>query len=62
MTQEEINEKIESFQKMLEDYNVQLEALSRKDDITEDEQAEFEFILKHIETITEELDTLLDLL
>jgi hypothetical protein len=62
MTQEEINEKIESFQKMLEDYNVQLEALSRKDDITEDEQAEFEFILKHIETITEELDSLLDLL
>lgn len=62
MTQEEINEKIESFQKMLEDYNVQLEALSRKDDITEDEQAEFEFILKHIETITEELDSLLDLI
>ena len=35
MTQEEINEKIEACQKKLDDYNVQLEALSKKEEVSE---------------------------
>ena len=45
MTQEEINEKIEACQKKLDDYNVQLEALSKKEEVSEEDQAQFDYIL-----------------
>jgi hypothetical protein len=62
MTQEEINEKIEACQKRLTDYNVQLEALSKKEEVSEEDQAQFDYILKEISSITEEIESLLDLL
>jgi len=62
MTQEEINEKIEACQKKLDDYNVQLEALSKKEEVSEEDQAQFDYILKEISSITEEIESLLDLL
>ena len=62
MTQEEINEKIEVCQKRLTDYNVQLEALSKKEEVSEEDQAQFDYILREISSITEEIESLLDLL
>jgi len=62
MTQEEINEKIEACQKRLTDYNVQLEALSKKEELSEEDQAQFDYILREISSITEEIESLLDLL
>ena len=62
MTQEEINEKIEACQKRLTDYNVQLEALSKKEEVSEEDQAQFDYILKEISSITEEIESLIDLL
>jgi len=62
MTQEEINEKIEACQKKLDDYNVQLEALSKKEEVSEEDQAQFDYILREISSITEEIESLLDLL
>mgnify|MGYP000500096112 FL=1 len=62
MTQEEINEKIEACQKRLTDYNVQLEALSKKEEVSEEDQAQFDYILREISSITEEIESLLDLL
>ena len=53
MTQEEINEKIEACQKRLTDYNVQLEALSKKEEVSEEDQAQFDYILREISYITE---------
>jgi hypothetical protein len=62
MTQEEINEKIEACQKKLDDYNVQLEALSKKEEVSEEDQAQFDYILREISSITEEIESLLDLI
>jgi hypothetical protein len=62
MTQEEINEKIEACQKRLTDYNVQLEALSKKEEVSEEDQAQFDYILREISSITEEIESLLDLI
>lgn len=62
MTQEEINEKIEACQKRLTDYNVQLEALSKKEEVSEEDQAQFDYILREISSITEEIESLLNLL
>ena len=62
MTQEEINEKIEACQKKLDDYNVQLEALSKKEEVSEEDQAQFDYILIEISSITEEIESLLDLI
>ena len=62
MTQEEINEKREACQKKLDDYNVQLEALSKKEEVSEEDQAQFDYILREISSITEEIESLLDLL
>lgn len=62
MTQEEINEKIEVCQKKLDDYNVQLEALSKKEEVSEEDQAQFDYILREISSITEEIESLLDLI
>lgn len=62
MTQEEINEKIEACQKRLTDFNIQLEAMSNKESVSEEDQAQFDYILSQIESITEEIESLLDLL
>lgn len=62
MTQEEINEKIEDCQKRLTDFNIQLEAMSNKESVSEEDQAQFDYILSQIESITEEIESLLDLL
>ena len=62
MTQEEINEKIEAWQKKLDDYNVQLEALSKKEEVSEEDQAQYDYILREISSITEEIESLLDLI
>ena len=62
MTQEEINEKIEACQKKLDDYNVRLEALSKKEEVSEEDQAQFDYILREISSITEEIESLLDLI
>lgn len=63
MNQDEINEKIEACQKRLTDFNLQLEILSQKDDISDDDsQAQFDYIIKQIESITSELDSLIDIL
>jgi exonuclease VII small subunit len=63
MNQDEINEKIEACQKRLTDFNLQLEILSQKDDISDDDsQAQFDHIIKQIESITSELDSLIDIL
>lgn len=62
MTQEEINEKIEACQEKLDDYNVQLEALSKKEEVSEEDQAQFDYILREISSITEEIESLLDLI
>jgi hypothetical protein len=60
--QEEINEKIEACQKKLDDYNVQLEALSKKEEVSEEDQAQFDYILREISSITEEIESLLNLI
>jgi hypothetical protein len=63
MNQDEINEKIEACQKRLTDFNLQLEILSQKDDISDDDsQAQFDYIIRQIESITSELDSLIDIL
>ena len=62
MTQEEINEKIEVCQKKLDDYNVQLQILSNKEEVSEEDQTQFDHILKQIELITEEIESLLDMI
>ena len=63
MTQEEINDKIADCQKRLDDYSTQLETLSKQEDIIDEAtQAQFDDILKEIELITSEIESLLDLL
>lgn len=63
MNQDEINEKIEACQKRLADFSLQLEVLSQKDDISDDDyQAQLDYIIRQIESITSELDSLIDIL
>lgn len=60
MTLEEINEGIEECNRKLTDYNIQIEALSNKDDITsEDMLAQFDYLMRQIESETEELENLI---
>jgi lipase chaperone LimK len=60
MTLDEINDKIESYQKQLDDYNLQIEALSNKEDLNDDDtQAEIDNIMKNIVEIMEALDKLI---
>ena len=60
MTLDEINDKIESYQKQLDDYNLQIEALSNKDDLNDDDtQAEIDNIMNSIVEIMEALDKLI---
>ena len=61
MTLEEINEGIEACNRKLEDYNIQIEALSSKDDLmAEDIQAQFDYLIRQIEITAEELETLIN--
>ena len=61
MTLEEINEGIESCNKKLTDYTIQMEALSNKDDLmSEDVQAQFDYLIREIEITTGELENLIN--
>jgi chromosome segregation ATPase len=53
MTQEEINDQIESYQNKLAELNTRLEELSNKEDITEEEKEE---LRGQINTAREEID------
>lgn len=61
MTLEEINEGIEVCNRKLDDYNIQIEALSSKDDLmSEDVQAQFDYLIRQIEITAEELETFIN--
>jgi hypothetical protein len=61
MTLEEINEGIEQCNKKLEDYNIQIEALSNKEDLMSEEvQAQFDYLIRQIEETTGELENLIN--
>jgi uncharacterized coiled-coil protein SlyX len=60
MTLDEINEAVEQCNKSLDDYNIQIEALSNKDDLmSEDVQAQFDYLIREIEKTTGELEDLI---
>lgn len=60
MTLEEINEAIEACNKKLEEYSIQIQELSSKDDPSSKEvQAEFEHLMDEIGKVTVELDNLI---
>jgi hypothetical protein len=60
MTLDEINEAVEQCNKRLDDYNIQIEALSNKDDLmSEDVQAQFDYLIREIEKTTGELEDLI---
>lgn len=61
MTLEEINEGIEACNRKLTDYNIQMEALSSKDDLmSEDVQAQFDYLIREIEVTAGELENLIN--
>jgi lauroyl/myristoyl acyltransferase len=61
MTLEEINEGIEVCNKKLDNYNIQIEALSNKEDLmSEDVQSQFDYLMREIEKTAEELETLIN--
>lgn len=61
MTLEQINEGVEQCNKRLEDYNIQIEALSNKEDLMSEEvQAQFDYLLRQIEETTGELENLIN--
>jgi chaperonin cofactor prefoldin len=61
MTLEQINEAVEQCNKRLEDYNIQIEALSNKEDLMSEEvQAQFDYLLRQIEETTGELENLIN--
>ena len=61
MTLDEINEGVEQCNKKLDDYNIQIEALSNKDDLMSDDvQAQFDYLLREIEKTTVELEDLIN--
>jgi hypothetical protein len=60
MTLEEINEGIENCNKKLDDYNIQIEALSNKEDLMSEEvQSQFDYLIREIEKTAEELEDLI---
>jgi len=60
MTLEEINEGIEACNRKLDDYRIQIEALSNSDDPTSDDvQAQFNYLMTEIGKVTVELDNLI---
>jgi hypothetical protein len=60
MTLEEINEGIEACNRKLEDYRIQIEALSNNDDPSSDDvQAQFNYLMTEIGKVTVELDSLI---
>lgn len=60
MTLDEINEAVEQCNKRLDDYNIQIEALSNKDDLmSEDVQSQFDYLIREIEKTTGELEDLI---
>lgn len=60
MTLDEINEAIEGCNKKLEDYRIQIEALSNSDDPSGDEvQSQFDYLMREIGKVTVELDDLI---
>ena len=61
MTQEELNEQIEVLQKQLVDYQLQLEIFSQREDLGEEEvAAEFDYIVRQVEALTDELSKLIE--
>jgi lauroyl/myristoyl acyltransferase len=61
MTLEEINEGIEVCNRKLDNYNIQIEALSNKEDLmSEDVQSQFDYLMREIEKTAEELETLIN--
>ena len=60
MTLDQINEAIEGCNKKLEDYRIQIEALSNSDDPSGDEvQSQFDYLMREIGKVTVELDDLI---
>lgn len=60
MTLDEINEAIEGCNKKLEDYRIQIEALSSSDDPSgEEAQSQFDYLMREIGKVTVELDNLI---
>lgn len=60
MTLDEINEAIEGCNKKLEDYRIQIEALSNSDDPSGEEvQSQFDYLMREIGKVTVELDDLI---
>jgi len=60
MTQEEITEKLESYQKQMEDYNLQIETLSRDENISDpDKEMQFHYLMGKIDIISEEIENLI---
>jgi hypothetical protein len=60
MTLEEINEGIEACNRKLDDYRIQIEALSNSDDpASDDVQAQFNYLMTEIGKVTIDLDNLI---
>jgi hypothetical protein len=60
MTLEEINEGIEACNRKLDDYRIQIEALSNSDNPSSDDvQAQFNYLMTEIGKVTVELDNLI---
>ena len=60
MTQEEITEKLESYQKQMEDCNLQIEAISRDENLSDpDKEMKFHYLMGKIDIISEEMDKLI---
>lgn len=60
MTQEEITEKLESYQKQIEDCNLQIEAISRNENLSDpDKEMQFHYLMGKIDIIAEEMDSLI---
>ena len=61
MTQEELNQEIEGIQKRLAEYQLQLEIFSQREDLGEEEvAAEFDYIVRQVEALTDELSKLIE--
>lgn len=61
MTLEEINEGIEACNRKITDYTIQMEALSSKDDLmSEDVQAQFDYLIREIQITAEELENFIN--
>lgn len=59
MTEQEINEQVEKQQKKLEEYNLQIESLTRQDNPeSEEAQAKFDYLLRRVSETIDEIETL----